>query len=379
MLPETLTACQHLRSFERRRAKALGREGKSVRIPKCSPLGDFEPIQCSNDVGNTECWCVDEYGVEITDTRRDREEDVNCRAPSSCPASSCRMFCPAGFARDSRSGCPVCRCRDPCDGVKCPNGQACEAIDVQCSKEPCPPIPTCRKARSLNELCPAGSPLAIPDTPRPFLCGNDPGKPTCPPLYKCLVQPGNDYGVCCPASLKYEKPGSCPKPDEIISTFSTGVLCGSPCGHDLECPQMQKCCVSNVCGRNCQQPSGVTVCHQARLLSEILSVNEREGRGYVPQCDGPNGSFSTKQCSNNGLVCWCVDPKNGNKIKGTMGAAKSVICDNIDNLIHRSGARSVDGANNCDQNICAAICQYGFKVDHNGCSTCECAEPCELD
>ena len=140
---------------------------------------------------------------------------------------------------------------------------------------------------------------------------------------------------------------------------------------------MQKCCDSNSCGKTCQQPKDVTVCHQARLVSELLSVNEREGRGYVPQCDSSTGIFAPKQCSNNGLVCWCVDPANGNKIKGTMSAAKSVTCENIANLISRSGARSIDGLNQCDQNICAAVCQYGFKNDHNGCATCECSEPCE--
>ncbi|XP_055616129.1 uncharacterized protein LOC129762150 isoform X2 [Toxorhynchites rutilus septentrionalis] len=375
-----LTACQHLRRAESRRAKALGDNLlHTVRIPRCTALGDFEPVQCSNELNGTECWCVDEYGVELADSRRQDADEVNCTTiRTKCQASSCRMFCPAGFARDLRSGCPVCRCRDPCDGVQCPHGQQCEPQEVSCKNEPCPPVPTCRKARSLADLCPAGLPLAISGTPRPFLCGNDPGKPSCPPMYRCLVQSGNDYGVCCPSSMHLEKPGSCPKPDEIISTDSTGFLCGTPCGHDLECPQMQKCCTSNGCGRNCQQPHNVTVCHQARMLSELLSVNEREGRGYVPQCDGPGGSFSSRQCSRNGLVCWCVDPKTGNKIKGTMGAAQMVNCDGVENMIGRSGGRSVDGSQGlCDHNICAAVCEYGFKNDHNGCPTCECSEPCE--
>lgn len=203
------------------------------------------------------------------------------------------------------------------------------------------------------------------------------GKPQCPPLYKCVVQNGNEYGVCCAASLKYEKPGTCQNTADIISSSDHGVLCGSSCSHDLECPGMQKCCDSIACGRNCQNSRDATMCHQAKLQSEILAISEREGRGYIPQCDRKSGQFMTKQCSNNGLVCWCVNPENGNKIKGTNGAAKSVNCDNIENLLIRSGARSIDGTNQCDQNICAAVCQYGFKTDHNGCSTCECEEPCE--
>ncbi len=156
-----------------------------------------------------------------------------------------------------------------------------------------------------------------------------------------------------------------------------GRLCGLPCAHDLECPQMEKCCQINGCGTNCRQPFNVTTCHQARMLTEILSVNEREGRGYIPECEGPSGTFSEKQCSRNGLVCWCVDPQTGNKIKGSMGAATMVHCEGISNMIVRSQGRSADMTSNCDQNICASVCEYGFKPDHNGCPSCECSEPCE--
>lgn len=244
------------------------------------------------------------------------------------------MYCPSGFAQDAK-GCSICQCRDPCAGIECPGGLDCQPQEVKCKNEPCPPIPTCKKARSLMDLCPAGQPLAISDTARPFLCGLDPGKPTCPPLYQCLVQSGNDYGVCCPASLKIQKPGTCPNSDDVTQSDSTGFMCGAPCGHDLECPHMQKCCYNNGCGNNCRQPFNVTACHQAKLLSEILSVNEREGRGYIPQCNDMDGLFTNRQCSRNGLVCWCVDRMTGNKIKGTMGSAKMVKCDGVVNSISK--------------------------------------------
>lgn len=255
-----MTACQHLRRAESRRSRALSEQGgKPVRVPRCTEAGAFEPVQCSNDITGTECWCVDEYGVEIVGTRRDSEKEVDCQAVSrQCSASSCRMYCPAGFARDARSGCPVCQCRDPCEGITCPGSLSCHPQEVQCSNEPCPPVPTCKKARSLAEMCPVGQPLSIAGTIRPFLCGTDPGKPSCPPLYKCLVQLGNDYGVCCPASLKYEKPGQCPGVNHQEISPAAGLVCGIPCGHDLECPQLQKCCQTNGCGTNCRQPFNVT-------------------------------------------------------------------------------------------------------------------------
>ncbi|KAM8703394.1 hypothetical protein ACLKA7_008074 [Drosophila subpalustris] len=370
-----LTACQHLRRAESRRAKALQPNG-AVRIPRCRKGGEFESIQCKNERAGEDCWCIDEYGVELPGTRNATRSGVQCKEPSHCAASACRMFCPSGFARDPETGCSVCRCRDPCDGLECPNGQSCQLQEVQCKSEPCPPLPTCKKARSLANYCPAGLPLAIDDSVRPFLCGQDAGKPQCPPLYQCLVESGNDYGVCCPSTLTFQKPGICPAPEQAQFTERTGYMCGAPCSHDLECRNMDKCCFTKGCQFNCQQPSNVTGCHQAKALADLLSINEREGRGYVPDCNGPGGQYSPRQCSRNGLVCWCVDPRTGHKIKESMGAANNVNCDGWENMISRSYARSFQ-MEQCDTNICAAVCEYGFKNDHNGCPTCECSEPCE--
>lgn len=247
---------------------------------------------------------------------------------------------------------------DPCDGVTCPGGNECQPIQVKCRKEPCPPVPSCRRARTLTDLCPYGQPLPINGEIRPFLCGLEPGKPTCPPMYRCLVQSGNEYGVCCPASLNYEKPGMCPSGNGAMM-FDGEATCGSQCRSDIECPQMQKCCFNQVCGQSCQQPMNITVCHQVKLLSQALTINEREGRGYVPDCSGPGGNFASRQCSRNGLVCWCVEPVNGNKIDGTMGASDAVNCDNVKIAAKQTG-RSMDAG--CDKHICAAVCEYGFKV-----------------
>ncbi len=95
-----------MQQAESRRAKSLDDFGSNTKVTvlKCTPQGEFEKVQCSNELNGTECWCVDDYGVEITGTRKSNESEVKCDIELACPAHSCRMYCPGGFARSPRSG-----------------------------------------------------------------------------------------------------------------------------------------------------------------------------------------------------------------------------------------------------------------------------------
>ncbi|XP_026314824.1 neurogenic locus notch homolog protein 3-like isoform X2 [Hyposmocoma kahamanoa] len=366
------TGCENIKLSSERISRALVAENsrggrgtlKSIRAPRCRISdGEFEEIQCDNEIVSS-CWCVDEAGFEVPGTRAPAAALVNCSRTAPCAAHTCRMLCPLGFELDAQ-GCPLCKCRDPCSSITCPGSLSCQLEETPCLRAPCPPVPTCKRGRSLQNICPAGEPLLISETNRPFLCGTDPGKPNCPPLYKCLVENGNDYGVCCPASLELQKAGTCPLPS------STEEDCGTPCAHDLECPSMQKCCDGGECGKHCTLPHNVTMCTQQKMLAELLVVSEKEGRGYVPQC-ASDGSFRSRQCSRNGLVCWCVD-SDGNKLRGSMGPAHGVECSAVPLPATRSGARSL---NSCARALCAGVCEYGYKSGTDGCPTCECDDPC---
>ncbi|XP_045777097.1 kielin/chordin-like protein isoform X1 [Maniola jurtina] len=365
------TGCENIKLSSERISRALAAENtrsgrgaiRSLRSPRCKVTdGEFEEIQCDNEIVST-CWCVDAAGFEVPGTRAPAAGLVNCTNSAPCAAHTCRMLCPLGFELDNR-GCPLCKCRDPCSSVTCPGQLSCQLEETPCLRPPCPPVPTCKRGRSLQNICPVGEPLLISETSRPVLCGTDPGKPNCPPLYRCLVESGNDYGVCCPASLELQKAGTCPKPS------TSDLDCGTPCAHDLECPSMQKCCDGGECGKHCTLPYNVTMCTQQKMLAELLVVSEREGRGYVPQCSA-NGSFVSKQCSRNGLVCWCVDT-DGNKLRGSMGPSDSVRCSPTPRPA-RSGGRSLSS---CTRALCAGVCEYGYKTGSDGCPTCECDDPC---
>jgi len=187
-----LTSCERQKVETMKRARALQVDENSVSVPKCDQTGDYETIQCDPVTGY--CYCVDESGFELGGTRARSLELVNCTKPKPCAGLLCRMLCPYDFELDEE-GCPLCQCRDPCRGIKCPGSETCQLEEVACLKEPCPPVPTCKQARSISSLCPTGVPMTMPATERPYLCGNQEGQPKCPNLFNCVVQPGNSLDI----------------------------------------------------------------------------------------------------------------------------------------------------------------------------------------
>ena len=89
---------------------------------------------------------------------------------------------------------------------------------------------------------------------------------------------------------------------------------------------MEKCCTCGDDRKHCSQPLNVTACLQQRMLAELLVMNEHEGKGYVPQCSPVTGQFEVRQCSRNGLICWCTDAQ-GNKLPKSMGPRDTVNCE----------------------------------------------------
>jgi len=65
------------------------------------------------------------------------------REELGCLDLTCRLGCDYGFVLDLSTRCPLCECRNPCDGITCPKGQMCQMVEVNCEDEYCPPVPAC--------------------------------------------------------------------------------------------------------------------------------------------------------------------------------------------------------------------------------------------
>ncbi|KAI0209676.1 Papilin [Lamellibrachia satsuma] len=63
--------------------------------------------------------------------------EAKCK-PSSCSPVMCDLYCKYGFQL-GEDGCPICKCIQPCEGVKCKPGEKCVVRRRPCLKKPCPP------------------------------------------------------------------------------------------------------------------------------------------------------------------------------------------------------------------------------------------------
>lgn len=82
---------------------------------------------------------------------------------------------------------------------------------------------------------------------------------------------------------------------------------------------------------------------------------------YIAQCDRDTGNWKQVQCGPN-RICWCVD-EHGQEISGTRVTDNTPVCE-------------VNSASQCPIKECSP-CENGYKMDNNGCQTCECRNLCD--
>uniref|UniRef100_A0A8B9IRH9 Thyroglobulin n=1 Tax=Amazona collaria TaxID=241587 RepID=A0A8B9IRH9_9PSIT len=118
-------------------------------------------------------------------------------------------------------------------------------------------------------------------------------------------------------------------------------------------------CVDPVSGEVFQRPSFCTMLRSKAGLREA-------GKGYIPQCEGNNGAFSTMQCSQDQDSCWCVFD-NGEEAPGTRVSRGRPECASPQCALPFGASSVLNGAVFCANvseapNIqqCWLVCHQGF-------------------
>ncbi|XP_056186796.1 thyroglobulin [Falco biarmicus] len=91
------------------------------------------------------------------------------------------------------------------------------------------------------------------------------------------------------------------------------------------------------------------------------------GKGYIPQCEGDNGTFSPVQCSQDQESCWCVFD-NGEEVPGTRVSGRRPACTSPQCALPFGASSVLNGAVFCENasgqassiQQCWLVCHQGF-------------------
>ncbi|XP_077127845.1 thyroglobulin [Ranitomeya variabilis] len=246
-------------------------------IPRCSDSGDYEPVQCDQQLG--ECWCVDSEGMEIYGTRQ-------MGAPQQCPER-----------------CTI-RDRRVLHGVG-------ERSPPQCSKDGGFHAVQCKLVNTTDQMVfdVVTSFSRLPDTFRSF---------------KSLRESFPEVsGYCyCADALGRELKGTGLEMllDEIYDTVFSGLSPSRSFPETAIYRMLQRrfLGVQLITSGKFRCPSACEVQH---------FTSAEMGDVHVPSCED-DGSYKSVQCQEGGQ-CWCVDDK-GREKSGTRIVEETPKCDNFD-------------------------------------------------
>ena len=419
--PLVKTACQHAQMVMKYRARESGQPANRLFIPRCRQEdGAYEPVQC--DPISRACWCVSTDGRELAGTRVPPGLTPQCHQPRLCPAFDCALDCAQhGFQLDT-SGCPVCACRDPCQGVQCrPGVEECRLVQVNCITAPCPPLAVCLPR--LDNPCAHGSPLTTVDSAsganRTVSCG--PMGEGCPSTHKCHLSPLGEFSVCCP------KPRDVCFQERSVGGCKSSLLRWSFNEKRNKCEAFRFTGCSGNANNFDSERDCKAVCPVLSSCEELREKNLKMADKFkkvtfTPKCNRSTGDWEPIQCLevrnfkipefrrnyfrfrnsggiffNSGIpaeyfflffiffypqevgICWCVD-KDGDHIKGSLTRGTPIcgvrqarqrsmdqpICDDPAATVHLCDPKAV-----CAHKICLADPKAVCRV--NPCGGCHAA------
>ncbi|XP_072031734.1 papilin-like isoform X2 [Amphiura filiformis] len=282
------SSCEEFRD----QAQKQSRTHPGIYVPQCTLEGGYEIMQCHRNTG--ECWCVDENGIEINDSRKapgPRVQRPDCEAFIE-RLTVCQIHERTALA-DAAAEPMVGRYIPQCTETG-------EYEDIQCygSTGYCWCVNENGEEVEGTRIGPgAGPPDCI-----------SPEKTPCFKLRDSITS-GEQTGVyipeCTPegvfARLQCEGADECLCVNETNGDVLFPVGQAAAQGFSLQCDEAYEPDTTE-----CQR-------HRNRLLVDT-QTSTQPGQ-YVPQCN-LDGEYEEMQCYTSTGFCWCVN-KNGEEIDGT--------------------------------------------------------------
>ncbi|KAI0222388.1 Papilin [Lamellibrachia satsuma] len=282
--------------------------------------------------------------------------------PHRCEPVRCRMFCPFGWAKDE-SGCEICKCVNPCEDVRCSDGEHCLPERRQCDKSPCPVVGKCfAKRPDMESRCSLAQEVGLCNSRELKWFFNVTSNKCEAFNYTGCRGNGNRFNSMTECNETCEPHRCEPVRCRMFCPFGWAkdesgceiCKCVNPC-EDVRCSDGEHCLPER---RQCDKSPCPVVgkCFAKRpdvesrcsLAQEVGLCNSRELKWFFNVTSNKCEAFNYTGCRG-----------NGNRFDS------------------KTECNQTCAPHHCEPVRCRMFCPFGWAKDENGCEICECVNPCE--
>ncbi len=334
--------------------------------------------------------CPQGYECLMADCAVDENgNDVDCIGGNICVKHECPdvcdMFCEFGNKVDE-FGCELCECNPSPDcqsNADCPQGYECLMMDCAvdengndvdciggnvCVRHECNDVMCelyCENGFKVDEFgCEICECNEVPvecmsdeDCGIGFMCVY----PNCGKGEKCIGEDGEYSGICVKREAECVTDADCSAGLQCMNGICINYFCPSDCSSDRECGEGFICQPVN-----CLTPEGIS---GTQCVASEIHCNSYTVCPAGMECQFYDGCYIDETtgeivCVDDGI---CV-PVQNNVCYSDLDCAAGQICFFLDY------AETGTCITQCEPVACDLYCEFGFKVDENGCEICVCNE-----
>lgn len=346
-----------------------------------------EICQCNevpNCLSNSDCPIGYECAMPRCEGERCLDAEGVC-VRHECPDVMCDMFCEFGNKVDE-FGCELCECNPSPDcqsNADCPQGYECLMMDCAvdengndvdciggniCVRHECNDVMCelyCENGFKVDEFgCEICECNEVPvecmsdeDCGIGFMCVY----PNCGKGEKCIGEDGEYSGICVKREAECVTDADCDAGLQCMNGICINYFCPSDCSSDRECGEGFICQPVN-----CLTPEGIS---GTQCVPAEIHCNSYTPCPVGMECQFYDGCYLDETtgeivCVDDGI---CV-PVQNDICYSDLDCAAGQICFFLDY------AETGTCIAQCEPVTCDLYCEFGFKVDENGCEICVCNE-----